>query len=249
MPEQEKGNPPSQSEEGTGDKLCAPTARGLIPEEGGIHPYGSVRSQLTACPSGRRGSPPRQEDEEGASPKQRALPVHSMQGLGVPKVPPDSPRRPPDQRAPLAHRVQGRGREEGAGPQPDGERGGNPRAGPHNLRARTATGDGGKPPRPAKPPPNARRSEWEGVEEEGQGETGGRVGTPSPVGGKGAPKEQARAIVARIIHQPPGGAAHIVAKPWIFNKPNISEGLGVGAEEEGRAIEETGTGRYRGVGK
>ena len=57
-------------------------------------------------------------------------------------------------------------------------------------------------------PPNARRSEGEGVGEEGQGETGVWVGAPPPLGGRRTPKEQARAIMDWIINLMLGGGPH-----------------------------------------
>ena len=40
-----------------------------------------------------------------------------------------------------------------------------------------------------------------------------------------------------------------MAKPWLFNRPNRSEGLGVGAIEAGGAEEKTGTGGDGGEGE
>ena len=71
------------------------------------------------------GIPQRQEAEEGEPPEQRALLAHGMQGQGGTQNPTNALRRPPEQRAPPLHGVQGGGGEIWLEPQPDGE-GGDP---------------------------------------------------------------------------------------------------------------------------
>ena len=59
-------------------------------------------------------------------------------------------------------------------------------------------------------------------------------GAPPPLGGRGTPDEQARAIVARIILDTPG-AAHIVAKPRLYHHNSLNpEGPGDGDDEKER---------------
>ena len=49
-----------------------------------------------------------EEEEEGAPPEQRALLAHGMQGRGGPQNPTNAPGRPPEQRAHPTHGMQGR---------------------------------------------------------------------------------------------------------------------------------------------
>ena len=57
-------------------------------------------------------------------------------------------------------------------------------------------------------PPNARRSEGERVRDESRGKSGDKVGARPPLGGRGMPDEQARAIVDRIINVTPERGPH-----------------------------------------
>ena len=115
---------------------------------------------------------------------------------------------PPDQRALPAHRMQEQGGEGGSTPHPDGEGG----APPEQARTPFVRGliqdMGGNPQDLSSPPTTMRRSEGEGIRGEAHGGT--RVGedAPTPLGGRGTPEEQARAIVDQIINFPPGGGPH-----------------------------------------
>ena len=85
----------------------------------GIPPNGSVRSQRTACTDGGRGGEPEEVDaEEGAPPEQRALLAHSMQGRRGVSKPKEANRGPPEQHARPAHGVSAR---EGGGADQDAE--------------------------------------------------------------------------------------------------------------------------------
>ena len=78
-------------------------------------------------PKREEGSPRIQEAKEGVPPEQRALLAHGMQGRGGSQNPTNALRRPPEQRAPPAHGGQIGGGESGAGTQPDGEGGAPPK--------------------------------------------------------------------------------------------------------------------------
>ena len=82
---------------------------------------------------------------------------------------------------------------------------------------------GGHPQDLSRPPPNARRSEGAGVGGMSRElpRPGEEVGAPSPLGGRGAPEEQARAIVARIISTPPGGVPHSGQTPALQQAQQI----------------------------
>ena len=175
--EEEGGTPSHQRaqtacrQEGWGQTSIRPrasSARSLRAEKGGDPPKWPRVHIEHGMPARERGEPPNQEEEEGAPPKQRALPSHGMQerggvgkhgghrqgtpqeacnpsarhsGMGRGRDPRPGRRRggnPPKQSALPAHGMQERGRW-----------GFNPRSGAHALHAWSDTGDGGQTPRPA----------------------------------------------------------------------------------------------------
>ena len=50
------------------------------------------------------------------------------------------------------------------------------------------------------------------------------MGAPPPLGGRGTPEEQARAIVARIINLTPGGGPHSVQTPELSQQARNIQG-------------------------
>ena len=98
-------------------------------------------------------NPPIQEEEEGAPPEQRAIPVHGMQGRGRTPNPKTASRGPSEQCAPPTHGMQGQGREGAGNIQPEGK-GGPP---PNQARTPFLRGliqeMGGKPQDLRSPPP------------------------------------------------------------------------------------------------
>ena len=59
---------------------------------------------------------------------------------------------------------------------------------------------------------------------EGQGRTGDVGGAPPPLGRRGTPKEQARAIMAQIIHQTLGGGPHSGQTPALSQQAQPTRG-------------------------
>ena len=57
-----------------------------------------------------------------------------------------------------------------------------------------------------------------------QNETGDGGGAPPPLGGRGTPKEQARAIVDRLILETPGGGPHSGQIPALPSQQAQSRG-------------------------
>ena len=106
---------------------------------------------------------------------------------------------------------------------------------------------GGNPQDLRRPPLNARLIEGEGVGGEIQGETGVGLVTPPQIGGRGAPEEQARDIVARIINVTPGGGPHSGQTPE--NPQRARHTRGDREVDTGGEGEETDTGREGGEGK
>ena len=96
----------------------------------------------------------------------------------------------------------------GSTPQPDGE------GGPPLEQARTFFVHGliqemeSNPQDLSRFSPPASGSEGEEIRGDSQGGTRVGVGAPTPLGGRGTPEDQARAIVARIINFLPGGGPH-----------------------------------------
>ena len=120
---------------------------------------------------------------------------------------------------PQAHGVQGGGEGNGAGPQPEGEggpppkqpctpfvRGLNQEMGGHlqDLLSITSL--------------NTRRSGGEGSRAGDVFEMADGGGAPPPLGGRGTPNEQARAIVARIILDTQGGGLHCGQSPALSSQ-------------------------------
>ena len=161
--------PPPLVGRGTPDEQARAIVAQIILETPG---GGTHSGQTPALPSqqaqyqeargqGRRGR------RSGDRPRER-------QRRGGTQNPTDTPRRPPEQRAPPAPGMQRQGGEGGAGPQPDGEGGAPPKQACMPFLRGLIQEMGGNPQTCEAPPPNARRSKGEGVGEEGQGETGVR---------------------------------------------------------------------------
>ena len=94
----------------------------------------------------------------------------------------------------------------GAGPQPEGE-GGPPPEQPRTPFVRGLNQEmGGHPQDLLNTPPPQRKTKRRGAGDVFEMADGG--GAPPPLGGRGTPDEQARAIVARIILDTPGGGPH-----------------------------------------
>ena len=147
-----------QADEQADDGPRAPMACRPIPEEGGDPSVRQRALPVHGMPE-REGGIPRsqeEEEEEGAYLKQCALPTHGMHGRGSPHTLTNNQKRTP--RAACAPSAQRAGREGGEwGRTPAGRGGGaTPRAGVHALCVRSEPGDVGKPPRPAKDPPQRR---------------------------------------------------------------------------------------------
>ena len=171
--------------------------------KGGTPLYGSVCSHRMACPSERKGTPKaRRKGRTGRPPSSVRSQRTAGRNGGEPRTPQTPKGDPPS--SVRSQRTTCRDREErGRADSIPKERGANPRAGAQALRARPDKGDGGKHPRPENaPPPTARQSEGEGAQDKSMGGPGPgeEVGSPSPLEGRGAPEEQAWAIVARIMN-------------------------------------------------
>ena len=92
-----------------------------------------------------------------------------------------------------------------ARPQPEGE-GGLPPKQPRMTFVRSLNQEmGGNPQDLRRTPPNSGRSGGKGGGARDQYGTGDGGGGPPPLGGRGTPEEQARAILARLILETPGG--------------------------------------------
>ena len=110
---------------------------------------------------------------------------------------------------------------------------------------------GGNPQDLRRTPPNVGQSGWEGRGAEGQCGTGDGGGAPPPLGGRGTPKEQARAIVARIINLTRGGCPHSDQTPAIPQRLQQTRGVRVqgGRGSRGGRGDGDRRGRGRGIGE
>ena len=111
---------------------------------------------------------------------------------------------------------------------------------------------GGSPQYLRRPPPAARPSEGARAGDEIREGPRGKEGEPSPLGGIRTPKDQARAVVDRIINSPLGGGPHNGQTPALHQlraQPiRGSKGRG-GQSLQGGIGEGDSRGRGRGVGE
>ena len=188
---------PARGKDGEGERLHAPTACRLRPEEGGDSPKHQPALPSYGMPSREGGDYPNQEEEEGETPKQRALPAHGMQGRGGGE-PEEATGGLPEQRAFPAHGMQER--DGGRVDQATGE--GTPteqRALPaHGMQERGVEGGGNPQPKEegGTPPEQARTPFMRGLIQEMGGNPQDLSNPPSPPqdeakgrGSEGMPKE------------------------------------------------------------
>ena len=111
-------------------------------------------------------------------------------------------------------------------PQPEGEGG----APPEQARTPFVSGliqeMGGNPQDLRSPPPTQDKAKGGGGREDGKGGTGVGVDASLPLGGRGTPEEQARAIVAWISNLPPGGGPHSGQTPATPQRAQHIRGAG-----------------------
>ena len=153
LPSPSSVHKPPAGKRGRRTDCARPRHTGQAPTKGGTPLNGSMRSQRTECPIKRTKAPRDSRKRRGYPPQQRVLPAHGMQGRGEASKPRDRHMGIPGAACAPSARHAGTGRRGGGHHQARRRGGGTPRAGAHALRARPDTGDGGKLPRPEKPPP------------------------------------------------------------------------------------------------